>query len=323
MVVSSPTPHPAALISAPLYTDVADGPDGGRAFWTQTEDGMRVRVGFWPTEGAKGTVLLFPGRTEYIEKYGRAARDLAARGFSTVTIDWRGQGIADRMTKDRLTGHVKAFGDYQKDVRAMVAAARALGAPEPYFLIGHSMGGCIGLRALHEGLPVKAASFSAPMWGIKLSPALRPTAWLLSSISRHVGFGHIYPPGTVGAQTMLADPFDGNLLTKDPDMYAYMQTQLRAHGGLGLGAPSMLWLNEALRETRALAAMESPDFACLTHLGDDERIVDIARITDRMARWDNGRLVRVVKGEHEMMMEVPTTRTAFFDATAELFMSSL
>jgi len=53
-------------------------------------------VGHWTGQHVKGTVLLFPGRTEYIEKYGPAAADFLARGFATVVIDWRGQGLADR-----------------------------------------------------------------------------------------------------------------------------------------------------------------------------------------------------------------------------------
>ncbi len=74
-----------------------------------------------PQRTAKGTVLLFPGRTEYIEKYGRAARDLYQRGFATLTVDWRGQGLADRMLEDARIGHVHYFTDYQKDVAAMIA----------------------------------------------------------------------------------------------------------------------------------------------------------------------------------------------------------
>ena len=61
--------------------------------------GVRIRVGLWHRQGPAGTVLLFPGRTEYVEKYGRTARLLAARGLATLVIDWRGQGIADRLVE--------------------------------------------------------------------------------------------------------------------------------------------------------------------------------------------------------------------------------
>jgi dipeptidyl aminopeptidase/acylaminoacyl peptidase len=48
-------------------------------------------VGHWRPDGAeKGTLLLFPGRTEYIEKYGAAAQDLANRGYAVMQPNFRG-----------------------------------------------------------------------------------------------------------------------------------------------------------------------------------------------------------------------------------------
>ena len=52
--------------AAPFYADVADGPPGGRAVWLHAADGVRLRAGLWPLQGARGTVLLLPGRTEYV-----------------------------------------------------------------------------------------------------------------------------------------------------------------------------------------------------------------------------------------------------------------
>ena len=66
------------------------------------------------------------------------------------------------------------------DFDEMVGFARAQGLPEPYYLMAHSMGGCIGLRALMRGAPVKAAAFSAPMWGILIAAWMRPMAVALT-----------------------------------------------------------------------------------------------------------------------------------------------
>lgn len=104
-------------------------------------------------------MLLFPGRTEYVEKYGPAAGELAARGYATLTVDWRGQGLADRPLKDANTGHVARFSDYQKDIAALLDHAVREKLPKPWFLLTHSMGGAIGLRALYNALPVKAVAF--------------------------------------------------------------------------------------------------------------------------------------------------------------------
>ena len=89
----------AAVLPAPFHAALADGPPGATCVWL-TAGQARIRVAWWKA-GDKGTVLLLPGRTECIEKYGRAAGDLVARGFSVITIDWRGQGLADRALPDR------------------------------------------------------------------------------------------------------------------------------------------------------------------------------------------------------------------------------
>lgn len=306
---------------APFHADVADGPETGAAVWLKTSDGVRIRVAHWQKPDAKGTVLMFPGRTEYIEKYGRSAADFAAQGYAMAAIDWRGQGLADRLIDDRDAGYVDQFPDYQHDVAAMLSALEALEMPKPWFLIGHSMGGCIGLRAVMSGLPVNAAAFSAPMWGIQMSSVMRPAAWALSWTGRRVGAGTRLAPGTKAETYVLAEPFEGNSLTHDPDMYTYMQEQMRQVPDMALGGPSLHWLNEALMEMRALAARPAPDMPCLTFLGTDEKIVDPQAIKDRMAGWPNGKLVVIDGAEHEVLMELPAIRdkvhadcAAFFDA---------
>lgn len=307
---------------APLFHDVADGPTGGQAWWLRTADGPRIRLGHWPcdaTQDRRGTVLLFPGRTEYIEKYGRAAADLARRGFDTLTVDWRGQGLADRLLADRRTGHVGRFTDYQKDVAAMVDAARALDLPRPWYLLAHSMGGCIGLRALIEGLPVAACAFTGPMWGIQMAMATRPAAWFVSWTGARLGFGHHLAPGTKAQTYVIAESFDDNALTRDAEMYMYMQRQMTSYPDLALGGPSLRWLNEALVEMAHLARRPAPPLPCQTWLGTGESIVCPDRITARMNGWPGGALVMVPGGEHEVMMDTPQTRAAVFDGVAAHF----
>ncbi len=304
------------LSDAPLYADVADAPDGGRAWWLTAEDGVRLRIGAWVPEAARGTVLLLPGRTEYVEKYGRAAADLGARGYAMLVPDWRGQGLADRLIDDAMSGHVHFFDDYQRDLRAMLDAARALDLPRPWHLLAHSMGGCIELRALHNGLPVASPTFSAPMWGIHMSDVLRPVAWSLSWSSRHIGMDHLYAPGTLPEPYVLTEPFETNRLTGDRDMYQYMIDQTRAYPALGLGGPSLRWLNEALKECRALSRMASPDYPCLTFLGTDEDIVNPARVHSRMGVWPGAQFEIIDGARHEVLMETPDTRRRIFDRMA-------
>ncbi len=307
------------MLDAPYFDAHINAPVDGTCHWVKTRDGLRIRLGHWTGKGARGTVLLFPGRTEYIEKYGHVAGEMLARGYATLTIDWRGQGIADRLNPDRLLGHVGKFTDYQHDVAAMVDHARALGLPEPFYLLAHSMGGCIGLRSIYQGLPVRAAAFTAPMWGIKMATHLRPTAWILSTLSRPLGLADRFAPGQDGNTYVLKTAFAENTLTSDPDMFDLMQSQLREHPDLTIGGPSLRWLNEALREMRGLAARPSPDMPCVTWLGSEEQIVDSRRVHARMAKWPQGTLHLLPQARHEVLMEKPAIRNCVFDGAAALF----
>lgn len=310
---------PAPLTPAPFKHELAEGPDGGRAYWLDAADGVRLRIAWWPKSAATGTVMIFPGRTEYAEKYGRTARDLWERGFASVSVDWRGQGSADRLLEDARTGHVYDFDDYQRDVAAVVAALEALDAPRPWYVLGHSMGGCIALRAVMDGLPVAACAFTGPMWGIRISAALRPTAWALSWASGLTGHGHRYAPGTTADPLVLAEPFETNTLTGDRESYEWMQKHLEVMPDWGLGGPSLRWLHAALRECRRLARRPSPDLPCLTFLGTDEEIVDPGRIHARMKAWPGGTLRMIEGGRHEVLMETPAVRKRIADELAAFF----
>lgn len=311
------------LLPAPLFTDVAPGPDSGQAHWAMTSDGKRIRVGSWPLDKAKGTVLLFPGRTEYIEKYGITARELAGRGLATMAVDWRGQGLADRLLDDPLIGHVETFPDYQKDVAAMMRAARELGLPRPYFLLAHSMGGCIGLRAVMEGIGVQAAAFTGPMWGIYIKPQLRFIAGMMARTMPRLGRGTDLPPGTGRDPYVLTAPFKDNMLTGDAQMFDMMRDQINAHPELALGGPSYVWLREALAETAHLANRAAPSLPAVTWLGSNERIVNTRHVHTRMETWKGGRLEMIEGGEHEVLMGTDAQRRLVMDGIEKLFVGTV
>ena len=128
------------MTPAPFHAEIADAPEGARAWWLTASDGVRLRAVTW-AGGRRGTAVIFPGRTEFAEKYGRVAGELVARGLAVAVIDWRGQGLSDRHPRDAMLGHVRDFGDYQRDVAALVGLADTLGLPAPRYLVAHSMGG--------------------------------------------------------------------------------------------------------------------------------------------------------------------------------------
>lgn len=343
--------HHKSLPLAPLYAEIAQAPSDARAFWLTTADDIRIRAAIWgranasaakgtaaknstakaiaaqatatqdslPKDTAKGTVLLFPGRTECIEKYGLAAQDLAQRGYASAIVDWRGQGLSQRLIANRLIGHVTEFSAYQHDVRAFMAFIQHQDLPRPFYLLAHSMGGAIGLRALIEGLEVQAAVFSAPMWGISMRDWQRPLADAAAQASGWLNQDHRLVPGTSRESYIRNTPFKGNRLTHDPEMWAYMRRQLNAHSDLRLAGPSLGWLRAALQEIHLLAAAPAPAYPALATVGSEEQIVSQTAIHARMQDWPQGKVLQFRGAAHEVMMERPTDRAHFFDAATALF----
>jgi lysophospholipase len=292
------------MTSAPLYSELERMPEGGHAFWRICPDGTRIRTAVWHGSGDK-TVLIFPGRTEFIEKYGDVIARLLDRSYSVAIIDWRGQGLSDRHPTRRDMGWVKEFSDYQLDVAELLGTVKDAGLPDPYALIGHSMGGGIGLRALLNNLPVEKAIFSGPMWGIHVEPKMRIPAAIIAGLGPMLGFGEKFIPTGGPGHYVLDEPFTGNVLTNDNAQYNIMTRQLQAHPELGLGAPSIRWLNRARAETARLVSEAPAKQDCLCLLGTDEAIVSKPAIRTVMAKWPNGKLVDVPNAQHEVLMEGP------------------
>ena len=64
------------MSEAPLYHDVSDAPADGRAFWLKAADGVRIRVGLWRHDGARGTVFLLQ---EHLDRFYSGANALDIR----------------------------------------------------------------------------------------------------------------------------------------------------------------------------------------------------------------------------------------------------
>ncbi|MFZ3583470.1 alpha/beta hydrolase [Loktanella sp. DJP18] len=307
---------------APFFTEIAEGPEGGQAFWARAEDGVRLRLAHWPVSSTalrgEGTVFIAPGRSGYIERYGHLAKRLEEAGFGTFVIDWRGHGLSDRLTEDPNICHVERFTDYQHDLDAMIQAARDLDLPRPWTLIGNSMGAAIALRGLVRGVELTACAFVGPMWGITLLPPVRSIAGLLSKFARLTGFGERFAPGQDGQPYVTKAPFEENTMTGNAEEYTYWQSQAKAHPELMIGGVSFGWLNESLKECRALASMPSPAIPCLAFCGEDDGDVDKEAIRTRMADWPNGNYVLVPEGRHDLLSEKPVIREAVIEQILNL-----
>ena len=309
--------------TAPIYSEISAAPTTAKGYMAKALDGVPLRLGVWETaKPCQGTVLFFPGRGDYIELYGHPVTALTEAGFNAVVIDWRGHGLSGRISKNPKMGHVNSFADYQHDVDAMIKCIDELQMAKPLYLVGHSMGACIGLRSLFDGLSVKAAAFSAPMFDIYMAPYERAAAWPLTGALRSIGKGQIYAPGFNDDSYVFRHEFSSNTLTNSQTEYERWVMQGTKRPELHTGGPSMGWLYAALKECSDLAKLPSPDVPCLTLCGTQEETVSVSSIRDRMGNWPKGQLEQVNNAKHELFLELPEVRDAVLKKIIRFFYNS-
>ena len=289
-------------------------------------DGMRVRLGHLRPAGAtRGTVVVLPGRAEFIEKYGETLSDLAGWGFAVAILDWRGQGGSDRYLPQRDRGHVVQVEDYLADLAAVMARLDHLRLPTPYLMLSHSMGGHVGLRYLHAHPDRFAGSvMSAPMFGIRLVPTPEPLARVLCAAAMRVGAGTRYAPGQRDVD-LARYVFARNRLTSSPERYAGLCRHVATTPELALGGVTYGWLGAALASialTRRPGYPEAIPTPILVCQAGRELIVNNRAQIAAVRRLPNARLVRFPEARHELLFERDEIRdqvlTAFLDFADEV-----
>jgi lysophospholipase len=295
-------------------------PEGALAGTTATPDGSALRFARWAAPASsRGTVCVFTGRAECIEKYFETVRDLRKRGYAVAAIDWRGQGHSARRLANPFKGHVQNFSEYQIDVVALVEQVVLPDCPPPYFAMAHSMGGAVMLRVAHAGIEVfERFVLCSPMVDLP-SPRTSLLMRGLVRLLRAAGMGERFIPG---GNSDLTKPshFPGNPLTSDPGRYARNAAILEADPTLGIASPTVAWLDAALA---AMAEFRSPEFAgrirqpvLMLAAGDDTIVSTPANAA--FARHLPAGSHRVIAGaKHEILQEDDRYREqlwAAFDA---------
>jgi lysophospholipase len=284
----------------------------------KTRDGAELRFARWaPPTGRKGTVCVFTGRGESIEKYFETVRDLRARGFAVATFDWRGQGLSDRALSDRRKGHVRNFSEYLTDLEAIMEQVVLPDCPPPFFALGHSMGGAVAIRACHDGARwFERAVLSAPMIALP-SQAKMNVAGPFARVFRMFGGGKAYVPSSREAQSEGNHAFLGNVLTSDPVRYARNAAILEEEPELGLGPPTVAWADAALRMMKRFG---DPNYAgrirqpiLLVAAGRDE-VVSTPAIEAFGSHLLAGRHLILAGAKHELLQELDVYRGQFWAA---------
>ena len=305
--------HPIELVSIPANP----APDGAVVGTVKTADDVTLRYARWaPPPGRKGTVCIFPGRAEFIEKYFETVRDLQARGFAVAILDWRGQGLSERLLADRQKGHVKDFYEYGLDMDAFMNQVVLPDSPPPYFALAHSMGGAIVLRACHDGRRwFDRVVLSAPLIALPRNK-LTGVAGTTLTLMKLIGRGNAYVPKMENF-VIGRDKFIGNVLTSDPVRFARTVATMEAEPRLMITAPTMNWANAAWR---AIAKLADPAFPgslrqpiLMVAAGFDE-VVSTPAIETFARYLLAGSHVIVPGARHELLQEQDQYRNQFWAA---------
>ena len=292
-------------------------PDNFVTEYLKTPDGVAIRYARWqPPAGRRGTVCIFQGRGEWIEKYFETVRDLRARGFAVATLDWRGQGLSERMLSDRHKGYVRSFADYDTDLETFMREIVLPDCPPPLFALGHSTGATILIRAAHRGHRwFDRMVLIAPLIGLAGAGAT-PTASTIVRALRLAGFGSMYVPGAAAAATETR-PFATNIVTSDPVRYARNAAVLEAEPMLAIGRPTVAWVDAAFRAMRTMgersyaARIRQPILIVSAGL---DVVVSNKAIEEFATYLRTGSHLEVVGSKHELLMERDRYRSQFWAA---------
>lgn len=299
-------------------------PGGAVTGMIETPDGVTLRFARWaspadPKGDIKGTVCVFTGRGEFIEKYFETVCELRRRGFAVATMDWRGQGRSSRQLPDPRKGHVSNFGEFEIDLETFMRRVVLPDCPPPHYALAHSMGGAVLLRAAHSGKRwFERMVLVAPLIDLPSPRSSWPLRMLMRTL-RLAGFGHSYVPGSNVDRTR-ASGFPGNPLTTDPRRYARNAALPEQDPTLGIGSPTVAWLDAAFDTMVGFRAADYP-----SHIGQPvlmvsagtDTVVSAAAVQAFAARLPAGSH-RVIEGaRHEILQEADPHRAqlwAAFDA---------
>jgi lysophospholipase len=298
-------------------------PKGAAVDWLAASDGTRFRVARWcPPAATRGTVVVLPGRTEFIEKYFEVIDALLERGFCAAALDWRGQGLSDRPLPNPHKGHVEDFDLYVSDLGNFLRSFVEPECPRPYHLLSHSMGGNIALRYLAgQQQSFSSAIFSAPMWGIGRAARPHPVVRGLAALTNAWGLGSLYVPGAGGDFGEGSRRFEGNPLTRDRQRFERAIAQIDAEPRLALGGPTLGWLKQAIA---SIDTIQAPGFAesvrtriWVCSAGDDA-LVSLDAQAEIVERLQNAQQIWIDGAQHELLMEKDSIRDRVFAVFEEL-----
>ncbi len=294
-------------------------PNGAVSGYFSARDGLSIRFARWDTTAERrlGTVCLFQGRTEFIEKYFETITDLRRRGFAVATMDWRGQGGSSRLLKNPAKGHAETFAHHDADIGKFMADIVLPDCPPPFFCLAHSMGGHLVLRLTQTKVCWwDRVVLISPMMGFPGTDAGNSAICAAAEIGTFLGLGDSFVPSWK-SHAPEANQFEGNLLTSDRLRFERAREAVQAAPYLGIGAPTVGWVAAACSSLATInsdAFMDSIKVPILIIAAGNDQVVSTPAIERFASRIKNCTRIVLAGAKHEILQERDQLREQFWAA---------
>jgi lysophospholipase len=294
-------------------------PIGASTGYIEPRKGVRLRYASWQSSlrTRRGTVCIFQGRAEFIEKYFEVVGELRRRGFAVAIFDWRGQGGSTRLTRDPRKGHIHDFAEYEEDLNHFMKAVVPPDCPAPYYALGHSMGNMVLFRAsTKRGCWFSRMVMTSPMLRIAELPFSNRLCGQIADAATMLGFGKRSVPSD-GIKHRQDPPFEGNRLTSDRERFLRNVSVLEAAPQLAVETPTIGWLKAALDTIELVGGENFPPrirVPVLMLAAGDDQVVSIKAIEDLSFRLRAGAQIVLRGSRHEILQERDSIREQFWAA---------
>ena len=284
----------------------------GEAHFFNLNGDNKLRVAFWNLSSSKGTIFLQSGRTEFIEKYYEVISEFIDRGYAVAMMDWRGQGLSSRVSKNIRIGHIDNFKTCDDDFIKIVEECFKTRCPSPFIGFGHSMGGCLlASYFISEKNLLEKCILCAPMVSVRANAMSRRIVKLLGLLD-NIGYGSfpMQKPSWDSEDGWIEEPFEDNALTTDRERFERSFKFLKKCPELGVKGITVGWLKHALNRTNQFKkiqwniAIKRP---LLLLDATDDKLVNSHLNKELLGQSD---LVEIksLKSQHEIMMETDEIR---------------
>ncbi len=302
----------------PVLEERFSEPEGWRWHAFKNKKGKRVRYGsVFPKDSIPDAIIVgLPGLDEFAEKYFEVARTLLSRNLAFWVIDWQGQGQSERSNgqhdfEDNISDLHQFLNDYVFPASVHPDRGRIARV-----MLGHSMGGNIGLRYMHQYPDSFLCSIlSAPLIDIaKRSPL--PIS--LSVLLLYTLFPFHRKPAP-GYKNLFPDR-----RPEEADIFSSDEARRKIHNLWHMSDPSLKidhvtigWLQQVMKSCAKLqkkSVLKNIKTPTLIGIAGKESLVSNAAIKKAARFLPNAEILDLPEARHEILVETDEMRDLFFKA---------